>query len=149
MATVLQMFKNAKKLTPNRIQNDFFKFIKLSEEKFLELEKNRIQNESKDIFGNPLGFYSYATEVLSKGRKKKGEPFSGYNTGNFFKGFYMQEVSGVLRFGSKDSKTNTILNGKSWLSNELFGLSDNELKEIIRIELLPFMIKNVRQILDV
>jgi len=149
MATIQEQLTKVKKLQPSRLQKDLFKFIKSIEKELLDKNKDQIFNKSKDINGNPIGFYSYATEVISKGKKKKGEPFTGFDTGDFFKGFYMQEVSGVLRFGSSDSKTQTILNSKNWLSNELFGLSDENLKEVIEKRLLPFFIENSRNILEI
>lgn len=114
----------------------------------LDKNKDQILNQSKDIFGNPIGFYSYATEVISRGNKKRGEPFMGYETGDFFKGFYMQEVAGVLSFGSTDPKTSEILGSDNWLSDELFGLSDENLKEVIETRLLPFFIDLSRKQLD-
>ena len=73
----------------------------------------------------------------------------GYETGDFFKGFYMQEVAGVLSFGSTDPKTSIILSSENWLSDELFGLSDENLKEVIEKRLLPFFIDNCRDILEI
>lgn len=124
-----------------------FKYIRSIEKEFLEAEKKRISEDSKDIYGNPLGFYSQATELISGGKKKAGDPFTGIDTGDWFKGFFMQEVSGVLRFGSKDPKTNDILKSDNWLSDEVFGLSDDELNNIINEKLLPFFIDNVRKII--
>jgi len=136
-------------MTPQKLQNDLYKFIRSIEKDFLDLNKDQIENQSKDIFGNPLGFYSKSTEVISKGRKKAGEPFSGVDSGDWFKGFYMQEVSGVLRFRSKDSKSNLIISSESWLSNEVFGLSDENLQKVIIEKLLPFFIENSRNYLDI
>ena len=149
MATFQEQLTKAKKLQPSRLQDDLFKFIKSIEKELLEKNKDQIFNDSKDIFGKPIGFYSSATEVISKGKKKKGEPFTGFDTGDFLKGFYMQEVSGVLRFGSTDSKTQTILNSENWLSDELFGLSDENLKEVIEKRLLPFFVENSRNTLEI
>jgi hypothetical protein len=149
MANFQQQLTKAKKLQPNKLKDDLFKFIKSIESELLELNKNQLENNSQDIFGNPIGFYSKATEILSKGRKKAGEPFTGKDTGDFFKGFFMQEVSGVLRFGSNDSKTNDILSSKSWLSHEIFGLTDENLKKVIANKLLPFFIDNARNILEI
>jgi hypothetical protein len=36
----------------------------------------------------------------------------------------MQEVSGVFRFGSKSPHYADILKSKSWLSKDIFGLTD-------------------------
>jgi hypothetical protein len=149
MANFQQQLTKAKKLQPNNLANDLFKFIKSIESELLAKNKQQIQEDSKDIFGKPIGFYSYATELITGGKKKKGDPFTGYDTGDFFKGFYMQEVSGVLRFGSTDPKTQDIIKSDNWLSDELFGLSDENLKEVIQDRLLPFFIDNSRNKLEI
>lgn len=149
MSNFNTQLKKAKKLTPTKLSDDLFKFIRSIEEEFLDLNKDQIQNDSKDIFGNAIGFYSKATEILSGGNKKAGEPFSGVDTGDWFKGFYMQIVSGVIRFSSKDPKNNLILSSEDWLSDQLFGLSDENLKKVITEKLLPFFIENIRNQLDI
>lgn len=155
MATLSDQLKKAKKIQPRNLSNDLFKFIRSIENEILDKNREQLYENSKDIFGNPIGFYSGATEVITRGRKKAGEPFDAKETGDFFDGFYMQEVSGVLRFGSTDPKTSLILSSAGnefaqagWLSDELFGLSDKDLKEVIESRLLPFLIDNSRNILD-
>lgn len=147
MATFQQQLERARKLTPKKLEIDLFKFIRSIEKDLLDIQKKRISQDSKDIFGNPIGFYSYWTEVITDSKKKQGQPFTGIDSGDWMKGFYMQEVSGVLRFSSRDPKNKDILNSDHWLSDELFGLSDKELKEVITSRLLPFFIKNSRDIL--
>lgn len=147
MATLAEKLQKAKKLTPQRLQNDLFKYIRSIEKEILNKEKERISEDSKDVFGKPIGFYSYGSELASGGKKKKGDPFTGIDTGDWFKGFYMQEVSGVLRFGSTDPKSNIILNSDNWLSDELFGLSDEDLKAVISDSLLPFFIDNAKNLM--
>ncbi|MBP1222662.1 hypothetical protein [Flavobacterium sp. 1355] len=152
MATFQEHLARAKKLKPRKLQSDLFKYIKSLEKELVEMEKRRLSVDSKDIFGNPIGFYSEGTEIMSGGKKKAGDPFTAIDTGDWFKGFYLQEVSGVLRFGSTDPKTNEILSDgpdNTWLSDELFGLTDKELKEVITRRLLPFFIKNVRNTLEI
>jgi len=149
MATLQEQLTKSKKLQPKRISDDLFKFIRSIEKEILDLNKSQIQEDSDDIFGNPIGFYSQATEIITKGRKKAGEPFSGVDTGDWFKGFKMQEVSGVLRFTSTDEKNQLILNNDNWLSNELFGLTDKNLKKVIAEKLLPFLLTQIRDTLDI
>lgn len=154
MATIREQLKKSKKLNKQAVSKDLFKFIRSIEKVLLELEKKRITEESKDIFGNPIGFYSPWTEALTGGRKSAGEPFTGVDSGEWIDGFYMQEVAGVLRFSSKDSKNSIILASArsdegSWLSDQLFGLTDKDLKEVIQTRLLPFLLNNTRNILDI
>lgn len=149
MATLYQQLQKAKTLSETNIKNDLFKFIRSIEKEILEKQKQRIFDKSKDIHGEALGFYSKATEIITKGRKKAGEPFSGYDTGDLFDKMYMQEVAGVLRFGSKSPHLADILKSDNWLSEDFLGLSDEDLKAIIETRLLPFLLKNIREKLDV
>lgn len=148
MATLAEQLKKANNLTAKTVEKDLFTFIRSIENELLNKEKNRIFNESKDIFGDALGFYSKATEFITKGAKKAGEPFTGKDTGDFFEGFYMQEVAGVLRFGSKSPHFADILKSDSWLSHEILGLSDEDLKAVIDEHLLPFLLENAKNKLD-
>lgn len=156
MATLQEQLQKAKKITQQSLSKDLFKFIRSIEKEILDLERKRISEDSKDIFGKPIGFYSAATDFITNGRKAEGDPFTGEDTGDWFDGFYMQEVSGVLRFSSKDPKNSIILSSAKseyakagWLSDELFGLSDEDLKEVIETRLLPFFIENSRNKLDI
>ena len=148
MAKLQEQLTKAKKLQPSNLQDDLFKFIKSIEKELIEKEKQRLSKDSEDIFGNPIGFYSPATEIISNGEKKAGDPFTAFDSGDFFKGFHMKEVSEVLIFGSTDSKTLEILSSNNYLYDELFGLSDKDLKEVITEMLLFFFLEKNRSILD-
>ena len=54
-----------------------------------------------------------------------------------------------MKFGSRDPKTEIILNSEHWNSEELFGLSDKDLRELIKTRLLPFVLNNIKKQLDV
>jgi len=149
MATLYEQLQKAKKLKPENIKRDLSKFIRSIEKQIIDKNKEQIEVDSKDIYGNAIGFYSYATELISGGAKKQGDPFTGKDTGDWFDGFYMQEVSGVIRLGSTDPKTNEILSSEHWLSDDLFGLSDENLSKIIEENILPFVLRNSRLILNI
>jgi len=122
-------------------------YIRKTEANFTTLNKEQLFTQSEDIFGNPLGFYSKSTEEITNGRKKEGEPFTAVDTGVFFRGFFMKIINDRLIFGSTDPKTNDILKSKSWLTHELFGLSDDNLSEIIEKNILPFVQNESRNLL--
>lgn len=148
MANFQQQIEKAKQLNPEKVSKDLFKFIRSIEKQILDKNKEQIFENSQDIHGQAIGFYSYATEQITKGRKKKGEPFDGKDSGDFFNKMYMQEVSGVIRFGSKSPHYADILKSKSWLSKDILGLTDESLNELIQTELLPFIISHYRKILE-
>ncbi len=149
MATLQDQLKKSKNLTNNRLKSDLFQYIRSLEKDFLDKNKEQLKRDSSDIFGKPIGFYSKATDILTNGKKAWGTPFTSFDTGDFFKGFVMQEIDYNLSFRSTDSKTQLILKSKKWLSHELFGLTDKNLKAIISKRLLPFYIKNIRNILEI
>ena len=144
MATLKEQLARANSIKSNKIEDDIIAFVRSLEPELVQLEKNRLFNESKDILGNAIGFYSKATEILSKGAKKEGQPFTAKDTGDFFKGFYMHEGGGIFNFYSSDSKTTAILRSDNWLSDEIFGLSDKDLRLVIQTQILPFIQSSIK-----
>lgn len=149
MANFNQQLAKAKKLNPEKVSKALFRFIKSIEKQILDKNKEQLHEDSQDIHGQAIGFYSYATEQITKGRKKKGEPFDAKDSGDFFSKMYLQEVSGVIRFGSKSPHYAEILKSKSWLSKDILGLTDENLNKIIQTELLPFVINHFRNTLEI
>lgn len=147
MANFQQHIAKAKSLNPDKISKAIFKFIKSIEKQILDKNREQLFEKSQDIHGQAIGFYSYATEQITKGRKKQGEPFDAKESGDFFSKMYMQEVSGVIRFGSKSPHYAEILKSKSWLSKDLLGLTDENLNELIQEDILPFIINYYRNAL--
>lgn len=149
MATFQEQLKRSKNLNEKKLSRDLFNFIRTIEPEIVKLNVDQINKDSKDIFGNPIGFYSYWTEVLTNGRKKQGEPFDGDDTGKWLKSFYLDVQGEAFRIFATDPKTHIILDSDYWLSDDLFGLSDKNLKELIKNRLTPFFIKNIRKILEI
>lgn len=153
MATLAQQLIKTKALTPTRLNRALFVFIKGIEKEFLDRNKEQIFEDSHDVFERALGYYSKATEVITGGRKKAGEPYDGKDTGKWLDGFYMQIVGGsedfVMRFYSRDPKTSEILASEHWNSTEFFGLTDKNLKGVIEKLIAPFIILHYRKTLDV
>lgn len=158
MATLKEHLERVKNLNSQKISDELFNFIKSIQAKFTDLNKEQLFKESQDIFGNPIGYYSQATEWITTNQallgqrtdiKREGEPFNLKDTGDFLKGLYIDVQQGKIYFSSKDSKTDLILSNDSLLSNELFGLQDDNLRELIRKDLLPFVLQYQRKVLDV
>lgn len=145
MANFNTQLAKCDKITPSDIEDAIFIEIKKNESTLLKLNKNRITIDSEDIYGKALGYYSAATEALSGGRKKTGDPFTGDDTGDWLKGFVMNIDNNVVSFTSTDSKNNTILTSKDWLSHDVFGLSDEDLRAFIKTVLKPFTINYYRK----
>lgn len=149
MANFQQQLEKTKQLQPEKVSKALFQFIRSIEKQILDKNKEQIFEKSQDIHGQAIGFYSYATEQITKGRKKAGEPFDGQDSGDFFNKMYMQEVSGVIRFGSTSPHYADILKSKSWLSKDILGLTDENLNQLIEAELTPFIISHYRNTLGI
>lgn len=149
MATLQQQLEKSKRLSEKTLTDEIFKFVESVGEKLVDYNVNQLNVDSRDINGRPIGFYSYATEVISGGRKKQGEPFDASDTGDFLKSFYIEVKNDVVYFGAKDAKVKLILTSDDWLSDKLFGLTENNLRQFIKSDVLPFVLKHQRQILEI
>ena len=136
MGTFLNQYEKASRLTPQRIKNDLFVFVRTLETYFADLNAEQIFVDSQDVFGKPIGFYSEATESITKGRKKAGQPFDLKETGKFLNELFAKLQSDSLFFDTKDSKKPEVL--ANLLSKDIFGLTDKNLNKAIETELLPF-----------
>src|SRR5690606_4189280 len=155
MATLKQALNQSKKIQENSIHKLLFTIIKSIQKEIIELNKNQL-SQGKDVFNKTIGLYSRATEAITtnqyllgqrKDIKKEGTPYTAQDTGDFFKGFYLEIVDDAFRIFSTDPKTHEILD--SWESDALFGLSDKDLREIVTKDILPFLLKNFRNILEI
>jgi uncharacterized protein (UPF0335 family) len=145
MATFNQQLERSKDVTSEIISRELFAFIKTISEYMVELNKKQINQDSQDIYGKAIGFYSKATDILTNGQKEWGTPFTGKDTGDWLESFYVTVLDDIFFFGSTDPKTDDILSSKHWLSHSLFGLTDENLKDVIETKILPFVLKNNRQ----
>ncbi|MFC5046897.1 hypothetical protein ACFSTE_15775 [Aquimarina hainanensis] len=148
MPNFLQVQQKAIKLTPEKVRKDLFKFIRSLESYLAELNRKQIHEKSQDVNGNPLGFYSPATEfittnnlLLGKGGKikKAGDPYDLKDTGDFLNNLFVKVDSDSVFFDTKDPKKQKVL--KNLLSDDLFGLSDKELKKVIDKKISPFLLQ--------
>ena len=146
---MLTVFDNklaaAKELDAYVVSRALFDFIKSISQYLIEMNKKQLHEESQDIYGNAIGFYSKATEIISKGKKKAGEPFDAKDTGGFLDKFYMTVYDNVFFFGSADPKTDDILDSDNWLSHDLFGLTEENLQTAIDSKFKPFIIEYYKQ----
>src|SRR5690606_24718808 len=109
MATLQQQLERVNRLKESVISDELFKFIKSVENKLVKFNVDQINKDSSDINGKPIGFYSYATELITNGEKAQGQPFDGDDTGDWLKSFFAKVENETISFGATDRKTLTIL----------------------------------------
>lgn len=149
MATLLQQKQRVRNLREDVIISQIFSFIRSVENKLVQLNVDQLNKDSSDINGKPIGFYSRATEIITNGEKAAGQPFDARDTGDFLDSFFVRIENEKISFGATDAKTITILTSDNWLSDKLFGLTNENLRQFIRKELLPFVLKYQRQALGI
>lgn len=81
--------------------------------------EEQLRKEGVDSTGKIIGTYSLATEFITDGRKKAGEPFDLYDTGAFYNSFRVKIKNGKIRIKADPMKTND--QGKSENIYEKFG----------------------------
>lgn len=113
------------------------------------LNRDQLFKNSEDIFGNAIGFYSPATQIITGGRKKAGDPYTMFDTGDFIRQLFARVKNEEIVFGSDDSKVDKILGNRRLLSKSLFGLTDKNLRNIISREIRPLYLKFIRKELKI
>lgn len=102
--------------------------------------------KGEDRYGSILGIYTRATEIVSKGRKKAGEPYNLFDTGSFWNETYLKaEISGndiVFSLNSKDSKTPILIEK---MGDRIFGLADENMPEFSE-SVMNLLINNLNKI---
>jgi len=136
-----------KKIDSSALSQAMFEFIRSIESEMVDLNRKQLNEKSKDVYGDAIGFYSYATEVITKGRKKKGEPFDAKDTGSLLDKMYARIEKEMIVFGSTDNKVPLILDSDNWLSKDLFGLTDQDLQKVIEDRIKPFVIAHSRKMI--
>lgn len=145
MATFEQQLELSKLISEDLISKQLFAFIKSISKELVQLNKDQINKNSEDIFGKAIGFYSKATEFITDGEKRAGQPFTGKDTGDWLDAFYMTVYDGIFYFGSTDPKTDDILDSPNWLSQDLFGLTEDNLYVVTHEKFKPFVIDYCRK----
>jgi len=138
MATFQEAQQIALKLTPKKIVSDTFRFIRSIEKELAAYNRSTLFDDSEDIFGKPIGFYSYATQLATNGEKIKGDPFNLKDTGKFLEELYADVDEDSIFFSTRDPKLNKVM--ENLLSENIFGLQDDDLEKVISERVLPFLL---------
>lgn len=161
MATLNQARKSAENLTESNLNNDLFDYIIALKKEFIKLNTEQI-NDHVNAKGKLLknknkkftGIYTKATEEIAKAAnpgpittKKEGQPYNFVWGGDFMNNFYLYKKQGQITIGS----TGTGSGDKEEFFRgyeDLFGLTEENLKGVIRDKILPLFIKNIRNTLN-
>lgn len=134
-----KQLKKAQELTPQKVSRELFDFIQKLKKEIEQYNKAQLFIDSKDINNEPIGFYSQATERITNGRKKAGQPFNLFETGDLLNSLSVkvEETRKKVLFDFTDPKYNEVK--KNLLSKEILGLTDENLLKALQTPAKKFI----------
>jgi hypothetical protein len=157
MATILQQINNLKKLKSSLVVEKVFQALKEAENKVILLNKEQI-DKGESVDGDKAKNYAYITEHHFRhvDRPRTEELFNYKVQSNI----YNYDWSGKFLDGFEISVTNkdaTIFStgigsgekASFLLSENLFGLNEENLKKVIKEDILPFIQKYAKSVLQI
>ena len=151
MATILEQVKNLEKLSESVIVEQMFQAIKKAEGEVIKANKLQLV-KGEDVEGDIVGNYAKSTQSYADrdgifAPKKFGDPYNFSWSENFLGGFKLALGNEHITLYSTG-----VGNGdkKEFLTeNNLFGLNEENLKEIIQTKVIPFINKFARATLKI
>lgn len=128
MATELgEMLTKATKLDESRAWFDAFtprlKRLIINE----WIQKDQLQKRGVDGNNDIIGFYSIATEFISNGRKKAGEPFDLYDSGDFYESMFVTALNDGFIIDGDTLK----MEDQYWYDDDILKLNDENIEKLI------------------
>ena len=97
------------------------------------IQQDQLIDEGINKFGKIIGYYSYATELISNGKKKQGDHYNLFDTGAFFRSFVVIVGIDAIKIDANAQKGEDNLFKK--FGNKIIGLTDEnftKLKELVK-----------------
>lgn len=111
------------------------------------IQQHQLMRSGIDSDGNVLGYYSWMTEAMSKGRKKEGQPYNLFDTGEFYKQMFVVALRDGLLIDS-DGADKEDTNLFTEYGNNIVGLTDENLGKLIDL-LRPKYIEYTRKTMGI
>lgn len=112
---------------------------------------NLIQNDQLlakgvDSDNTIIGRYSRVTEMITKGAKQEGDPFTLKDTGAFYNSMFVMVLKDTI-FVEATSSTYGLMQSQDWWREEILGLNEESLAKYTEV-LQEGYIKYVRKVLE-
>ena len=111
----------------------------------LDLVRYKQLNElGIDKHGDVIGYYSYATEIISQGRKQEGDPYTLDDTGEFYKSMFISVFQDLFEINADAQKGDENLFEK--YGSGIVGLTDRNL-DLVIVEIRKSYVNYARKVL--
>ncbi len=105
----MDVFDLQSRLNKFDVRKELIGILSELEQKILDLNrKDQLFEKGENNEGTVIGIYKPLTEVLSGGKKKAGQPYNLFDTGDFYKKFTFDYKNGTLDLFSTDNKLDEI-----------------------------------------
>lgn len=107
----------------------------------------QLTNKGVDKNDEIIGYYSFATEKITKGRKRAGDPYDLFDSGDFYKSMYITVLQDSILIDA-NSSTFTEMQKQDWFRNEILGLTDESMDKL-KNKIKEKYIEYVRKVLQI
>lgn len=124
---VYSMLERVNQLSSAVAWFDAFKFSDIKRMIIEMIQKDQLFERGVDGNNEVIGFYSYATEIASKGKKQQGTHYTLFDTGEFYKSMFIVVLSDALLIKADTNK----FDDQVWFSNDIIGLNDESMIKFV------------------
>ncbi len=96
------------------------------------IQNEQLIDKGIDAQGEIIGRYSKATEIISGGLKKEGEPYNLLDTGSFFRSMFIDVLENSIEIDAS-SGTFRKMQEQNWWRISILGLTTDNLDEYVEL----------------
>jgi hypothetical protein len=134
--------QRAKMLSESVAWFDAFKFNNLKGQIIDWIQNDQLMKKGVDENDEVIGYYSFVTQQISKGKKKFNEPYNLKDTGDFYRSMFVRVFLDAFTVNADADK----MEDKEWWREEILGLTDESLSKFVE-QLRNSYIRYARKVL--
>jgi len=108
------------------------------------IQKDQLTEKGVDSKNQIIGFYSLATEFITDGRKREGDPYDLNDSGSFYRSMFVLLLRDAIVFDADSEK----MSDQHWWKNEILNLTEENLQKYTD-EIRKNYVKYARKILGI
>jgi hypothetical protein len=108
------------------------------------IQEDQLKRSGVDENNVVIGLYSEVTDMITRGRKEAGTPYTLEDTGAFFRSMYVKVLMDSIIIDGDYAK----MQNQDWWRNEILGLTDENLDKYSE-KIKEGFIRYARKILEV
>jgi len=106
-------------------------FTTENKETIINLVRDRLFETGEDKQGGIIGLYSFATELITGGEKKEGDPYTLKDTGDFYQSMFVSVFNDL--FEINDGQGADKMKDKDWWSEDIVGVNEEQKQQILEM----------------